>query len=223
MATHEHTGLAPILLCFFHLLHPEIWFCLHFYLLWLSLSLPHHLPLLSQVRLPGFPCSFPLAAGTLGLAGTAGLQSSHSPCGCFPCSFIFEVDGAEAVPSYSSHEFFSPETAPPAFLLFPVSSLQLWELAQSAAGWKQGSGSPWVGRWEGGSGALLQVRQAAGPGSSGGANCSSPDLFFGISTPQRTCSGFARDFASTCFGPGISTLCVQLGCSISEGHHGPLW
>lgn len=35
------------------------------------------------------------------------------------------------------------------------------------AGWKQHPGSPRAERWEGGSGALLQVRQAAGPGSAG--------------------------------------------------------
>lgn len=81
----------------------------------------------------------------------------------------------------------------------------------------------WEGGREGESNALLQVRRAAGPGSAGGANCSSPDLFFGISTPLRTCSGFARDFTSICFWPGISTLSIQLGCSTTEGHHGPLW
>lgn len=90
--------------------------------LWLSLSLSHHLPLLSQARLPGFPCSFPLAASTHGLAGTAGLQSSHSifhlwSGWCWSCALLLFP------------RVLTPETAPPAFLPFPVSSLQLWELA----------------------------------------------------------------------------------------------
>ena len=97
-------------------------------------STPLHLPLPSWVRLPAFPCSFPLAASIRGLAEAAGLWSSlnHSPHGCFPCSFILEVDGAEAVPSYSSHKLYTPQTAPLAFLPFPASPLQLWELALGA-------------------------------------------------------------------------------------------
>lgn len=57
-------------------------------------------------------------------------------------------------------QFYTPETAPPAFLPLPVSSLQLWELAQSAAGWKHCCGSPWVGRWEGGREGCLAAGEA---------------------------------------------------------------
>lgn len=126
-------GLAPIFLCFFHLLHPEVGFCLQFYLFfffWLSLfpTTSPASPTLGQTS------SSPLAASTRGLVEAAGLWSSlnHSPRRCFPRSFILEVDGAEAVPSYASHKLSTPQTAPVAFLPFPASWLQLWELALGA-------------------------------------------------------------------------------------------
>lgn len=44
------------------------------------------------------------------------------------------MDGTEAVPSHSSHKLCTPQTAPLAFLPFPASLLQFWELALSVCG-----------------------------------------------------------------------------------------
>lgn len=122
--------LAPIFLCLFHFVQPETGFCLHFYLFYLSLF-PTTSPVSPKLAQTS---SFPFAASTRGLVEAAGLWSSlsHSPHGCFPYSSILEVDGAEAVPSYSSLKLYTPHTAPLAFLPFPSSSLQLWELALGA-------------------------------------------------------------------------------------------
>lgn len=190
-------GLTLIFLCFFHLVPPEIGFCLQLYPIWLSLfsTTSPASPRLGQTS--SFPCSFPLVLVPRWKQLVYGAASTSAPMGAFHAFSSLKQMVPKLVPSNSSHECCTPQTAPLAllpFLPFPSSSPQ----ALCAAGWQQ----RWlslVQRREGRSSAWLQRRQQLVQAALVGASCSSPDSFCRISTPCRTCSGCARDFASACF------------------------
>lgn len=150
-------GLTLIFLRFFHLLPPEIGFCLQLYPFWLSLfsTTSPASPRLGQTS--SFPCSFPLVLVPRWKQLVYGAASTSAPMGAFHAFSSLKQTALKLVPSNSSHGCCTPQTAPLAFLPFPSSSpLALCPQAGSSAG------CPWCG---GG-------RAGAVPGCRGGSSWS---------------------------------------------------